>query len=68
MDTMKTADLELPIHDFRVVIGQTHTNLIFDVVLPFDHPMTEAEVREKICSLVKAKRDDCYCVIVVDRG
>ncbi|MBQ8414695.1 MAG: cation transporter [Clostridia bacterium] len=68
IQTMKECDLELPIHDFRVVIGQTHTNMIFDVVLPFDHPLTESEVNEKICNAVREKRENCYCVIVVDRG
>ena len=68
LETMKECDLELPIHDFRVVIGQTHTNMIFDVVLPFDHPLSEDEVKEKINAAVKARRENCYCVIVVDRG
>ena len=68
IETMKENGLDLPIHDFRTVIGQTHTNMIFDVVLPFDHPMTADEVKEKIISAVKAKRANCYCVIVVDRG
>lgn len=68
IETMKENGLDFPIHDFRTVIGQTHTNMIFDVVLPFDHPMTADEVKEKIISAVKAKRANCYCVIVVDRG
>lgn len=29
-------DPALSIHDFRVVFGDTHTNLIFDLVVPFD--------------------------------
>ena len=68
LETMKEADLDLSIHDFRTVIGQTHTNMIFDVVLPFDHPLSEDEVKAKISSLVHQKRDNCYCVITVDRG
>ena len=68
LETMKEADLDLSIHDFRTVIGQTHTNMIFDVVLPFDHPLSEDEVKAKISSVVHQKRDNCYCVITVDRG
>ena len=68
IETMKENGLDLPIHDFRTVIGQTHTNMIFDVVLPFDHPMSVEEVKEKISAAVRAKRENCYCVIVVDRG
>ena len=66
--TMKENGLEFAIHDFRTVIGQTHTNMIFDVVLPFEHPMTEDQLKDKICSAVRERRNDCYCVITVDRA
>ena len=68
LETMAESGLDLPIHDFRTVIGQTHTNMIFDIVLPFDHQLTENELKEKICDAVKAKRKNCFCVITVDRG
>ena len=68
LSTMSDNDLKLPIHDFRVVIGQTHTNMIFDVVIPFDYPLNEEQVKEKICNVIHAERNDCYCVITVDRG
>ncbi len=68
LETMKEEGLDIPIHDFRTVIGHTHTNMIFDVVLPFDHPLNENQVKEKICDAVQKKRSDCYCVITVDRG
>lgn len=67
-ETMKEAGIDLSIHDFRVVIGTTHTNMIFDVVLPFDSKMTEIEVKEKICKAVSSRRNNCHCVITVDRG
>ena len=68
LETMAEIGLDLPIHDFRTVIGQTHTNMIFDIVLPFDHQLTENELKDKICDAVKAKRENCFCVITVDRG
>ena len=68
IDTMKESGLDLPIHDFRTVIGQTHTNMIFDVVLPFDHPLNEEQIKQKISAAVFEKRNNCYCVITVDRG
>ena len=66
--TLEKNGLTLSIHDFRTVIGNTHTNLIFDVVLPFDSPMNEIEVKEKICAAIQRERENCYCVITVDRG
>ena len=68
ISTMKESDMDFAIHDFRTVIGQTHTNMIFDVVLPYDHPLTEAEVKEKINEAVQSEKENCYCVITVDRG
>lgn len=68
VETIKDIGLDLPIHDFRTVIGHTHTNMIFDVVLPFESKLTESEVKEKISSAVLERRSNCYCVITVDRG
>lgn len=34
---LKEIDPSLTLHDFRVVFGETHTNMIFDVVVPFDY-------------------------------
>ena len=38
----------LTMHDFRIVPGPMHTNLIFDVVVPYDNKMPQAEILEKI--------------------
>ena len=38
----------LTMHDFLIVPGPTHTNLIFDVVVPYDNKMPQAEILEKI--------------------
>ena len=46
----KTFDKMLTMHDFRVVKGNTHTNIIFDVVVPFDSKLTDGEIKEKIDS------------------
>ena len=68
IDTMRAEGLDFPIHDFRTVIGQTHTNMIFDVVLPFDSKISEEELKLAISNAVCKRRDYCYCVITVDRG
>jgi len=67
VSSMRDADIELPIHDFRTVVGNSHTNLIFDVVAPFDYPLSEDEIKDKISEAVNRQRDYCYCVITVDR-
>ena len=54
-------------HDFRVVIGPTHTNLIFDIVLPFRLSERSDEIRKQICNEVSTRIGATYfCVIDVD--
>ena len=58
----------ISLHDFRVVTGPSHTNLIFDMAVPFEIKMTEKEAADRISSLVKEKiGKEYYCVVTVDR-
>ena len=66
--TLKEISFCYPIHDFRTVVGATHTNLIFDVVVPFDVKMKEDEIKRMISNAVLEKHPDHYCVITIDRG
>ena len=59
---------DFSIHDFRVVIGATHTNLIFDIVVPFEFPISNTAIEEIISNAVKHKNENYYCVITIDRG
>lgn len=54
-------DAALSIHDFRVVFGDTHTNLIFDLVVPFGFKDAPAAVREIERRLRVA--DERLCVV-----
>lgn len=58
----------ITIHDFRAVIGASHTNLIFDIVLPYESKLTSRDARDAICKNVSEIREDLFCVITVDRG
>ena len=60
-------ELNLSIHDFRVVKGETHTNLIFDVVVPFECPLKDSEVIEKIEEGIQQYQGNYYAVIQIDR-
>ena len=60
-------DDEINIHDFRMVVGPTHTNIIFDAVVPFKFRLTDAEVREKIEAAVRALDGNYYAVVNVER-
>ena len=54
-------------HDFRVVVGETHTNLIFDIVVPFEITNVD-EIKDKIAAIIHSKRNEYYSVITVDRA
>lgn len=53
-------------HDFRMVTGPTHTNLIFDVVIPAGCKKSMAQVRAEICTAVEEKMPGHFAVVTVD--
>jgi len=60
-------DERIRIHDFRMVPGHTHTNLIFDMAVPFEVSATDDELKVQMAEAV-AKDAPCYFVVVtVDR-
>lgn len=61
-------DDDINIHDFRMVSGPTHTNLIFDAVVPFGFRLSDEEVEKKIKSAVRALDGNYYAVVRVERS
>jgi cation diffusion facilitator family transporter len=66
-DIAKGLDERLTIHDFRITDGPLRTNLIFDVVLPFDLKMSDREAVEYISQKIKAVDEKYFAVIQVDK-
>ena len=64
----RTVDERLTIHDFRTVIGQSHTNLIFDLVIPFEVERDAAEIARTLENEIRLLQPNYYCVITVDRA
>ena len=61
-------DDQISIHDFRMVAGPTHTNVIFDAVVPFGFRLTDDEVAKKIQEAVRALDGNYYAVVTVERS
>lgn len=62
-------DSRFTMHDFRMVEGPTHTNLIFDVVLPYDSTYTDIDVINKLKEEIHALPGGKYfAVIQIDRA
>jgi len=59
---------EMTMHDFRMVPGETHTNLLFDVVVPYDAKLSNSEIKEKIDAELVGYPTKLYTVIHFDRG
>ncbi len=59
--------LQLSLHDFRIVTGPTHTNIIFDVAVPFAFCMTDRELVELLSSKIRSENANYYAVIEVDK-
>lgn len=66
---LHTLDLRLGVHDFRMVPGKEHTNLIFDIVLPTDLRGQEETIR---CRLEEELNENSpvryYPVITFDQS
>lgn len=65
-DIVASIGEELSFHDFRMVRGPGHTNLIFDVVRPTDFFLTEEQIKTEIDRRVQQAGHRYYTVITVD--
>lgn len=65
-ETVKKINCEIGMHDFRVVVGATHTNLIFDLEVPFETKISEEDLKEKIEREIQKVNPNYFCVITVD--
>lgn len=59
---------DITFHDFRVVTGKTHTNLIFDIVVPRASLLKDEELKALIDKKIKEENDTYFTVINIDRS
>ena len=65
---LKEMDENLSLHDFRMIAGPTHTNLIFDVVIPYDCALTQDEIRKRLAQELSKEEVQYYTVITFDKS
>ena len=63
---IKEIDENLQFHDFRIVKGPTHTNLLFDVLVPYKFPLKDSELIVMIDKKVKELNPTYFIVVKVD--
>ena len=63
LECAKAVDESLSIHDFRMTQGETFVNLIFDLVVPTDCPLSVEEAVKKVTEEVGKRDENCFAVI-----
>lgn len=61
-------DEKLSMHDFRMVVGPTHTNLIFDVLVPYDSKAKKSEIRAIIDKELAKETHPVIAVITFEKS
>lgn len=64
---LKEYDEELKIHDFRLVTAESYTNVIFDILIPFEKDYTEEELFKLLIDGFKDEKTKYYFVLNIDR-
>lgn len=67
-EIVKKENPEFSIHDFRVVAGDTHTNIIFDLLMPYGISDDEETIKKKIDDEVKKLNKNYFTVIEIDKN
>lgn len=68
MEVVKSVGEELDIHDFRTVKGPFITNLIFDVLVPYNYHISDDEIKHTIQKKITEKQSECRAVIKIDKS
>ena len=67
-ELVRQVEPRMTVHDLRVIRGTTHTNLVFDAVLPLDAAITPAEAGRRIREKVSELDGDYYAVVTVEHS
>jgi len=61
-------DPGITLHDFRMTAGPSHTNLIFDLVVPRTCPLSDEAVKSEMARLARERDPGCFTVIQIDHS
>jgi len=67
-EVLAEVETSVTFHDFRVVEGPTHTNLIFDVVVPLDCGKEDKWICDTVSEKLSKIDERYFCVITVDHA
>ena len=61
-------DERLTLHDFRMVKGPTHINLIFDILVPFECKIKDDDIISLLEEMVRTEHPNTFLVVKIDRS
>ena len=64
---IEAIDPVITFHDFRMVSGPTHTNVIFDIMVPYGYKLSDEEVVKRISDAIHESDENLFAVIEVDK-
>lgn len=67
-EKIKSISPEITIHDFRLMKGPTHTNVVFDAVVPYEFAFSDEEVKSRIEEMIMDTWEYCHPVVKVDKS
>lgn len=67
IQAIRELDKDLKVHDFRIVKGITHTNILFDCIVPHEKDYTEEKLKEHLNKIIMPEKEIYYYVIHIDR-
>lgn len=65
VEAIHQIDSKWGFHDFRIVSGPTHVNLVFDLVIPFEEKYTQEEIEEMLLRHIESDKK-IYLVLTID--
>ena len=65
--TLNALDGDLHLHDFRIVKGDTHTNILFDVVVPYEKKISLKDIHEALAKEYENDETQYFFVLALDR-
>ena len=68
LKVIKEMNPEYSIHDFRIVKGPSHTNLVFDLLLPVDDDREHSDIRKELNEKVRAINPNLNLSIKIEHG
>lgn len=68
INVVKSINMLYTIHDFRIVVGVTHTNLVFDILIPIDDKINHNNLKKMVTDELQKINSTYYTVIQIDHS